>query len=220
MGSSKPEVKDRSSGRRFWNVAHGDLAVRHPRMYVVVVILLILLLAALAAYLLLDIANRSSLPPFSKAVPQCLFPEGCSFGIPYDDVLRNSNVSHETALSRNSTNLQETSPSQEIATSPNGSIESLFSLNLQGSAAVLAAGVGSLENATAHSMNPEGVIPGIRGQAKALHESLWQLPSSINSWASPTLLPLLQSLGDNARRIGDLAGDVPLPRANFSFEPS
>lgn len=189
-------------------------------MYVVVIILLVILLAALAAYLILDIANHSSLPPFSSAVSQGFFSEGCSFSIPYDDMLRNSNISHETALSQNSTRWQEPSPSQEIATSPNGSIKSLFPFNLQGSAAALAAGVGSLGNATTHSMDPDAMISRISGPAKAFKDSLWQLPSSINSWASPTLTPLLKSMGDNARGIGDLAGEVPLPRANFSFEPS
>jgi hypothetical protein len=123
------------------------------------------------------------------------------------------------ALSQNST-CSQTRPSQEIAKSPNGSIESLFPFNLQGSAAVLAAGVGTVADATAHSLGPDGMITRISDQAKAFQESLSRLPSSINSWVSPTLSPLLKSLTDNAREIGDHASGVPLPRANFSLELS
>ena len=221
MGPSKTDVKGRLSGRTFWDVVHGDIVERHPRIYVVIIILLIILLSALAAYLLLDIARHSSLPPFSNGMSQGLFSGGCSFSIPNNDMLHNTTISRDMALAQNSTGPQEMIPSQDITTSPNSSIKSPFLLTLQGSAAVLAAGIDSLTNATVQvwsSLGSDGTISRISGPAKALQESIRQWPSSINSWASPSLTPLLKFLGDNARGIGDNARGVPLPRANFSFK--
>ena len=233
MGPSKTDVKGRLSGRTFWDVVHGDIVERHPRIYIVIIILLIILLSALAAYLLLDIARHSSLPPFSNGMSQGLFSGGCSFSIPNNDMLHNTTISRDMALAQNSTGPQEVAlaqnstgpqemiPSQDITTSPNSSIKSPFLLTLQGSAAVLAAGIDSLTNATVQvwsSLGSDGTISRISGPAKALQESIRQWPSSINSWASPSLTPLLKFLGDNARGIGDNARGVPLPRANFSFK--
>ena len=221
MGPSKTDVKGRLSGRTFWDVVHGDIVERHPRIYIVIIILLIILLSALAAYLLLDIARHSSLPPFSNGMSQGLFSGGCSFSIPNNDMLHNTTISRDMALALNSTGPQEMIPSQDITTSPNSSIKSPFLLTLQGSAAVLAAGIDSLTNATVQvwsSLGSDGTISRISGPAKALQESIRQWPSSINSWASPSLTPLLKFLGDNARGIGDNARGVPLPRANFSFK--
>jgi hypothetical protein len=221
MGPSKTDVKGRLSGRTFWDVVHGDIVERHPRIYIVIIILLIILLSALAAYLLLDIARHSSLPPFSNGMSQGLFSGGCSFSIPNNDMLHNTTISRDMALAQNSTGPQEMIPSQDITTSPNSSIKSPFLLTLQGSAAVLAAGIDSLTNATVQvwsSLGSDGTISRISGPAKALQESIRQWPSSINSWASPSLTPLLKFLGDNARGIGDNARGVPLPRANFSFK--
>ena len=221
MSPSKTDVKGRLSGRTFWDVVHGDIVERHPRIYIVIIILLIILLSALAAYLLLDIARHSSLPPFSNGMSQGLFSGGCSFSIPNNDMLHNTTISRDMALAQNSTGPQEMIPSQDITTSPNSSIKSPFLLTLQGSAAVLAAGIDSLTNATVQvwsSLGSDGTISRISGPAKALQESIRQWPSSINSWASPSLTPLLKFLGDNARGIGDNARGVPLPRANFSFK--
>lgn len=221
MGPSKTDVKGRLSGRTFWDVVHGDIVEKHPRIYIVIIILLIILLSALAAYLLLDIARHSSLPPFSNGMSQGLFSGGCSFSIPNNDMLHNTTISRDMALAQNSTGPQEMIPSQDITTSPNSSIKSPFLLTLQGSAAVLAAGIDSLTNATVQvwsSLGSDGTISRISGPAKALQESIRQWPSSINSWASPSLTPLLKFLGDNARGIGDNARGVPLPRANFSFK--
>lgn len=221
MGPSKTDVKGRLSGRTFWDVVHGDIVERHPRIYIVIIILLIILLSALAAYLLLDIARHSSLPPFSNGMSQGLFSGGRSFSIPNNDMLHNTTISRDMALAQNSTGPQEMIPSQDITTSPNSSIKSPFLLTLQGSAAVLAAGIDSLTNATVQvwsSLGSDGTISRISGPAKALQESIRQWPSSINSWASPSLTPLLKFLGDNARGIGDSARGVPLPRANFSFK--
>jgi len=221
MSPSKTDVKGRLSGRTFWDVVHGDIVEKHPRIYIVIIILLIILLSALAAYLLLDIARHSSLPPFSNGMSQGLFSGGCSFSIPNNDMLHNTTISRDMALAQNSTGPQEMIPSQDITTSPNSSIKSPFLLTLQGSAAVLAAGIDSLTNATVQvwsSLGSDGTISRISGPAKALQESIRQWPSSINSWASPSLTPLLKFLGDNARGIGDNARGVPLPRANFSFK--
>jgi hypothetical protein len=257
MGPSKPDVKGRLSGRTFWDVVHENLNERHPRIYIIIIILLIILLSALAAYLFLDIARHSSLPPFSKGLSQGLLSGGCNFGIPYNDRLHNTTTSQEMALSQNSTVSQEIIPSlnrtcsqetipslnstcsqetipslnstcsqemippQDIDTSPNSSIKSLSSLTLQGSAAVLAAVTGSLANATvqvSRSLSPEGMISRISALTTAFQETLWQWPSSINSWASPSLTPLLKSLGDSARGIEDHASGGHLPRVNFSFK--
>jgi hypothetical protein len=257
MGPSRTDVKGHLPGSTFWSAVHKDIVEKHHGLYILIIILSIILLSALAAYLLMDIARHSSLPPFGNGRSQDLFPTQCSFSIPHNDLLPNASHSQEQVPTLNGTALQEMVPSlsgagshsmmsalngttpqetiptlnatgsegmipsREEASSPKRSFEALFPISLQSSAASLAAGISSLSNAgfrAGRSLCTDGTISRITASAKEMQESLWQWPTSINSWSSPYLTPVLKLLGEDVRKIGDQAKGISLPRANFSLK--
>jgi hypothetical protein len=257
MGPSRNGVKGRLAGKTFWDAAHRDLVETHHRIHVLLIILLIFILLALAAYLLLDIARHSSLPPFSNGAPQVPFSNGCSFGIPHNEGLSNatnppemSSSPNETASnemisplncntsqqmippqngsvpqdltpSLNSTLSKEMVAPPETSVAPNISIKSALPPTLQNYASSFAARASSVTDATVQvwrSLDPDGTRSNISGSTNALQEYLWQWPSSVNSWASPYLNPVLKSARDSIREVGDGVKELPLPRTNLSLK--
>jgi hypothetical protein len=317
MSPNRDDARGRLAGKTFWDAAHKDLAETHHRIYILLIILLIFVLLALAAYLLLDIARHSSLPPFGNGEPQGLFSDGCSFGIPHNETLSNATNPPETSgspnetvsnevmpslngttsqgampalngnvpqemtaplnsplskeimpslncttsqqmvlplnsslsqglvpplngtartvpisplngtipqdltLSLNSTPSKEMIPPPKTIAAPNISVKSVLPIALQNYAASLAARASSITDATVQvlrSLGSDVTRSGISGSSKALQEYLWQWPSSVNSWASPYLMPVLNSVRTSIREIGDGVKGFLLPRANLSLK--
>jgi hypothetical protein len=257
MGPSRNGVKGRLAGKTSWDAAHRDLVERHHIIHVLLIILLIFVLLALAAYLFLDIARHSSLPPTGNGAPQGPFSNGCSFGIPHNEGLSNatnppemSSSPNETASNEmisslngttsqgampalncsvpqeltaplNSTLSKEMIPPPKTVTAPNVSIKSALPLTLQNYASSLAARASSITDATVQvwrSLGSDGTRSKISGSAKDLQEYLWQWPSSVNSWASPYLMPVLKFVRESMREVGDGVKGLPLPRANLSLK--
>jgi len=317
MGPSRNDAKGRLNGKTLWDAVHEDLVEKHHRIHVLLIILLIFVLLALAAYLLLDIARHSSLPPFGNGVPQGLLSYGGCFGIPHNEDLPNAtnhqemggppnetvsnevmpslngttpqgamptlnaNVPQELPLPLNSTLSKEIVPSlnrttsQEMvqllnssvsqglvpalngntpgepispmigtvpqdptltlnrtpskekilppktATDPSTRINLAIPHTLQDYAALLTARASSIADATAkvlRSLGSEGMHSKISGSAKVLQGYLWQWPSSVNSWASPYLMPVLKFVRDSTRGIRDGVRGYLLERANLSLK--